>query len=261
MNWINQKHRNKNDDSISLMTIDIDNDKEVVPSVSVDLKNDDDDDSNEVDVFSKIINTKNDLYIFDLEDNKDINLQTIMQFNTDSFKKRITNIRQLMKDNMTKSGTHNNDPFNFAEAAMRHYPGYTKISVNYFYVRCEENPGVESQFVTFLDESLKGDTTTLCSSNGKEQSSVKKRKEGEEDSIQHLLEQGNKMLKIMTESAIDRKKQMSDTAKNWETSKRNKQKRADFLARIELAKALGDKDEIEMNEAKEAKEANENQSE
>jgi hypothetical protein len=37
---------------------------------------------------------------------------------------------------------------------------------------------VEAQFVTFLDELLKGGTTTLCSPDGKEKWTVKRKKRG-----------------------------------------------------------------------------------
>ena len=42
-----------------------------------------------------------------------------------------------MKENMTKSGTQDSDPYNFVEVAMRGFTGLTPISVFYFYKQCE----------------------------------------------------------------------------------------------------------------------------
>jgi hypothetical protein len=160
-------------------------------------------------------------------------------------------MRQKIKQRMTVSGTHDNDAWNFVEGVMRAYPGYTKISVYYFYTRCDANPGVESQFVTFLDNALKGDTTTICSPMSDDKSSVKKNKATEDNYLHTLVDQSRKMIRLMADSANDRKKllensdkQLTSQATNFETSERNKQKRMSFLAQIELAKALNDKDEL-----------------
>jgi hypothetical protein len=108
--------------------------------------------------------------------------------------------------------------------------------------------------VFFLDESRKGDKITICSPENKECSSIKKRREPEDNNVQQLLAHGKEMLKIMTDAAIDRKQQI----KIMEASKLNKQKRLDFLARIELVKSLGDKDELKelRKEAKTGKNNN-----
>ena len=39
---------------------------------------------------------------------------------------------------MTKSETHDNDPFNFVKLAMREFHGFTPIAIYYFSPRCEE---------------------------------------------------------------------------------------------------------------------------
>jgi hypothetical protein len=155
---------------------------------------DDDEDSVEKNYFSKIVNEGNDIYLKELIENKEINLNKVMQFDSDAFKKKITNlfkIRNKMKENMTTSGTHDNNAWNFVEAAMRHVPGYTKISVYYFHTRCEQNPGVEAQFVTFLDDSLKGDTLDLCSPESEDRLSAKKKRAAEEKSVQKLVDQSH----------------------------------------------------------------------
>jgi hypothetical protein len=83
---------------------------------------------------------------------------------------------------------------------------FTKISVSYFYTRCDQNPLVEFQFITFLEENLKGDTTTIYSSpNSDKRSSAKRKKGVEDDCFIALVEQSQKMIRLMTDSADDRK--------------------------------------------------------
>jgi hypothetical protein len=242
-----------NDENGSKQNDDDDDDYGKKPSATTsDFIDDDDDDDN--DDFTKIINTTNDHYILELQANREINLRNVMTFSSDVFKKKITNlfrIRQKIKERMTTSGTHDNNPWNFVEGAMRLYPGFTKISVYYFYTRCDENPGVESQFVTFLDDSLKGDSTTISSPISDDKSSGKKNRAADDNFLNTLVDQSRKMIRLMADSATDRKqllensaRQIEDNRTNFETSERNKQNRMSFLAQVDLAKALGDKDEL-----------------
>ena len=46
--------------------------------------------------------------------------------------------------NMTKSGTHDNDPFNFVEVAMREFHGFTPIAIYFF------SPGVRNIWILIL---------------------------------------------------------------------------------------------------------------
>jgi hypothetical protein len=50
-----------------------------------------------------------------------------------------------MKENMTVSGTHDNEPWNFVESTMTKLPGFTKISVYYFFKRCEVCDGIDQR--------------------------------------------------------------------------------------------------------------------
>lgn len=64
-----------------------------------------------------------------------------------------------MKENMTQSGTHGNDPWDFVAVALRAVK--QSIGFNeayYYYTRMEAHPDVEAQFQPFIDESLKGDS-------------------------------------------------------------------------------------------------------
>ena len=61
---------------------------------------------------------------------------------------------------MTKSGTHDNDAFNFVQVAMWDFHGFTPIAVYYFYTRCKEHLDIDSIFQPTMDESLKGNSLT-----------------------------------------------------------------------------------------------------
>ena len=62
---------------------------------------------------------------------------------------------------MTKSGTHDSDPYNFVEVAMRVVTGLTQISVFYFYKRCDKHPVIDSMFQPFMNDDLQGNSITL----------------------------------------------------------------------------------------------------
>ena len=57
--------------------------------------------------------------------------------------------------NMTKSGTHDNDPFHFVEVAMREFHGFTPIAVYYFFRICEEHLDIDSIFQPTMHDRLK----------------------------------------------------------------------------------------------------------
>ena len=60
-----------------------------------------------------------------------------------------------------KSGTHDSDPYNFVEVAMRGFMGLTPILVFYFYKRCDEHPDTDLVFQPFMNDALKGNSITL----------------------------------------------------------------------------------------------------
>jgi hypothetical protein len=66
-----------------------------------------------------------------------------------------------MNENMTVSGTHDNEPWNFVASAMTKVLGFTKILVYYFFKQFEACDGIESVFQSFLDAAMVGDTTSL----------------------------------------------------------------------------------------------------
>ena len=56
---------------------------------------------------------------------------------------------------MTKSGTHDNDAYNFVQVAMWEFHGSTPITVYYFYTRCKEHLDIDCIFQLTTDESSK----------------------------------------------------------------------------------------------------------
>jgi hypothetical protein len=167
------------------------------------------------DDFDQIIFPEGDVYLTDLKLNEEINLLDVDQFTTDAFRKKIIDlfkIRQKIKQNMNVSGTHDNEVWNFIEAAMKGFDtGFTKISVYYFYVRCELTLGIDSVFQPFLDPSLRGDSMLGWVENveddeSKSKSSSKKRDRcaTPDPILESLLQQGNTMIKHLAEAAEDR---------------------------------------------------------
>ena len=133
---------------------------------------------NNSDAFSTLyIADTSDPHLQELNSDPETNLLLVTQFDTDAFRKKITDlfhVRRVMKENMTASGTHDSDPWNFVEAAMHaaKKPSLTKLGVYYFYVRCEEHPDMDSQFQPFLDSTLLGDTVLLTSGEDNEEDEV-----------------------------------------------------------------------------------------
>jgi hypothetical protein len=267
-----------------------------------DMEDSDDDDSGDGgtkgDCFSSILNMDNDPHIaIGLVDDKQINLMQVSQFDTKAFRKKINDlfkIRRRMKENMTVSGTHDNEAWNFVESAMASSGckgGFTKIGVYYFYKRCEGCDGIDAVFSPFLDPDLLGDSTNLGddsnSSESEEKgdggsltsaasssivsgSSSRKRKmsraaaaEAEEFNKRYmsLVEQGQSHLNQMEEANIREKTKLElkqqqaarDIARfqlEQETANLERMrleldvKKNNFFARLEVAKAMNDTEEL-----------------
>ena len=111
-------------------------------------------DSAEFDSFSSLSipesgeSSATDPHLQELAEDPEINLLAVNQFDTDAFRKKITDlfhVHCIIKDNMTASGTHDSNPWKFVEAAMNKAkkPGLKKLGVNYFYVGCNEHPNLD----------------------------------------------------------------------------------------------------------------------
>jgi hypothetical protein len=151
------------------------------------------------DEFEKLVFPSDDMYLDELVNNKEINLRVVDNYQTESFRKKITTlfkIRRTMKKNMTTSGTHDSDPWNFVEAAMKDHSSVTKVSVYYFYVRCEAHPGVDAAFQPFMDPILKGSTIDINDEQSVLSSGTRssKKQKMSEDQLSKLVVNSDKML-------------------------------------------------------------------
>jgi hypothetical protein len=224
-----------------------------------------DSDFTPVDSFDQILYPSEDVYLSDLDSNDEINLLEVDQFTTEAFRKKILDlfkIRRKMKQNMSVSGTHDNEVWNFVEAAMVGFDtGFTKIAVYYFYVRCEQTLGIDSAFQPFLDKSILGDSEygwTEDESDNDPKSSSKKRDHDNsvpDQILEGLLQQGQTLIQQFADAAEDRQKAIENQKIALETQRealKVNKKRVKFNARLEVAKALNDVEELRklMEEAR-----------
>lgn len=205
--------------------------------------------------FCTLVIPDGDIHLSQLVEDTDLNLRNVDQYNTEAFRKKIMNlfkIRQIMIKNMTESGTHDNDPWNFVEVAMKNFSGMTKVSVYYFFMRCENTDGVDAHFQPFLDQSLKGGSCDLGDIESI-QHSTKKRKI--EDALTLIANQGATLVHFLSESVEDRNaivKANEAIMRSNEEMVLEKKRMNRFKERLELAKALNDVDELRklMDETK-----------
>jgi hypothetical protein len=79
-------------------------------------------------------------------------------------------VRKVMKQNMTLSGEHDNDPYNFVDVAMKKVggTGLTKTGCYYFFQRCatrEHEEAIDDIFGDTMDEILMGNTNSPLDSS------------------------------------------------------------------------------------------------
>ena len=104
-----------------------------------------DNESTMEDEFATLIVSYKDPVRADLDTNDEVNLAQFEQMETNAFQKKcldLFKVWSIMKENMTKSGTHDSDPYNFVEVAMRGFTGLTLISVFCFYEQCDTSKTV-----------------------------------------------------------------------------------------------------------------------
>ena len=121
----------------------------------------DDDDADGL--IEKIVLPDNDEHAEDFES---LNLSEFDIMTPDAIRKKVHllfKVRAKAKENMTKSGTHDSDPFNFMEVAVNKVGkvGLSMLGAYYFYQRCEEHPGIDDCFDTSMSINLLGNTTNL----------------------------------------------------------------------------------------------------
>ena len=88
---------------------------------------------------------------------------------SDAIKKKVMlllKIRKAIQENMTLSGEHDSDAFNFVEVAMRKVgkSGLTLLRCYYFFKLCDQNPEVDVRYSIQMDIVLRGNTDDDLSS-------------------------------------------------------------------------------------------------
>ena len=145
---------------------------------------------------------------------------------------------------MTKSGTHDSDPYNFVEVAMRGFTGLTPISVFYFYKRCDEHPNIDSVFQPFMNDDLKGNSITLgtCDDDDTSPSTIgSTSKTVLFDQMDTMVKQGSQLLDLLKTSVEEQKLDRLDRKQE----RLDCDKRSTINSQIEIAKALGDRQELQ----------------
>ena len=215
-----------------------------------------------------------DAYLSSLQDNPEINLMSVEQFSADAFRTKIDTLfkmRRIMKDNMQRSGTHDSDPctWNFVEAALgKSSSSVTKVAVYYFYVMCEQTPGIDAHFTPFLDNSLKGSSCSLgyassIAGETRTPSPVAKRTKLE-DRLSKIADYSKSIMEYIKDMSTTRQKEDEARKENEEIIRRNEETREKvrmerddeekrFARRLELAKALNNKDMLQKLMEEEAK--------
>jgi hypothetical protein len=99
-----------------------------------------------------------------------IELQQFDTMSDSAIRKKVQSlfkVRKEIKKNMSQSGEHDNDPYNFVDVAMKKVrgPGLTKLGCYYFFKRCDQNPEVDTTFAEGMDENLKGNTDDILISS------------------------------------------------------------------------------------------------
>ena len=152
-----------------------------------------------------------------------------------------------------RSGTHDSDPYNFVEVAMRGFMGLTPISVFYFYKWCDEHPDIDLVFQLFMNDALKGNSITLgtCDDDDMPPSTLAlTSKTVLFDQMDTMVQQGNQLLELLKTSVKEQKLEQLNQKQEWMDC----DKRSTINSQIEIAKALGDCEELQClsNELKES---------
>ena len=111
---------------------------------------------------------------------------------------------------MTKSGTHDNDAFNFVQVAMQEFHGFTPIAVCYFYTRCKEHSDIDCIFQPTMDESHKGNSIRVANDDSDSppssvESKMTQLSKGDK-TLSTIMKQGQAMVDLLQSSIDDQKK-------------------------------------------------------
>ena len=212
-----------------------------------------DNESTMEDEFATLIVSYEDPVLANLDTNEEVDLAQFEQMETNAFQKKcldLFKVHSIMKENMMKSRTHDSDPYNFVKVAMRGFTGLTPISVFYFYKRCDD---IDSVFLLFMNDDLKGNSITLgtCDDDDTLPSThVSTSKTVLFDQMDTMVQQGSQLLELLKMSVEEQKLERLDRKQE----QMDCDKRSTINSQIEIAKALGDREELQClsNELKDS---------
>ena len=146
---------------------------------------------------------------------------------------------------MMKSRTHDSDPYNFVEVAMRGFTGLTPISVFYFYKWGDKHPDIDSVFQLFMNDDLKGNSITLgtCDDDDTSPSTIgSTSKTVLFDQMDMMVQQGSQLLDLLKTSVEEQKLERLDRTQEQIDC----DKRSTINSQIEIAKVFGDRDKLQL---------------
>ena len=97
-----------------------------------------------------------------------LNLHDFDIMTSSAIKKKVCmlfKIRKVIQENMTVSGEHDSDPYNFVEVAMKKVGrvGMSLLGCYYFFRVCDKNPEADVRYSVEIDDILRGGNTETSS--------------------------------------------------------------------------------------------------
>ena len=168
-----------------------------------------------------------DLAVLDLNDAEIMTAEVMRKKVSDLFK-----IRKVVQKNMTQSGTHESDPYDFMEHAIRKssVSRCPPLAAFYFFIRCDDNPEIDAATQDCLDIEMEGSTSESFIDSVVPRSTDRKRAYA---AIAEISETTKRIAFEMKASV----RVAEEAVRNVEATERRKQ-------RIEIARALDDTEEL-----------------
>jgi hypothetical protein len=160
-------------------------------------------------------------------------------------------MKGIVDKNMTASGEHDNEPFNFIDVAMKKAGGgstLTKLGCYYFITLCKANPEVNVRFVDTMEKGLMGSTaeklTDECVNKVASTTIEDANKKRAYGAMMSISANGATIANAMEETNREMKEQ-NRIAKNSQLEMKEKNRIAKNSQIISLAKHLDNKELLE----------------
>jgi hypothetical protein len=155
-------------------------------------------------------------------------------------------VRKIIQENMTLSGEHDSDVYNFVEVAMKKAGtgGFTLLGCYYFFKICDLHPEVDVAYSVTLDDVIRGNTDDNF---GTEANSKKELRNDKKRAYAALTDMGNVAKSIASEMKETNRLALESTLalkdKNRLSEEKNKLAKQSQL--IAIAQALGRQEILE----------------